>query len=602
MRSLFLCEEERCHYVYFFVVDGRDSVDIINLRSRRESSSVFNQSSGTNISKSSYLRCKVCFLILHLLLAMSTGRLSPAANLLRNSKLFALPQNVPLPQQRPTFEPTNSSDTATSIHPTKAAIVSPPIAYTKGDWGLKRELPGKATASTSTPTIRLRGEYDAQEHITDFESASDHVVTLEKWRTVTMQMIPPKRQQAGFGDRRTFSVFHPAIDNTTNVHSDYASIDARTSDGTPEHLKQALGRLREQRRAKAEAEGLPLPGPPPKAPSMPLNRKRWKYEGPWLAGMTNFEFEGYLQDLGGKTIIQFRDQLRKKILQDRRAKDTAARDAQDVVDTSDATIKGGEKSAIQVTEEDLDNAMRRLRQEPEAFGAEIASFLDLPEGPDPVAEVLRLNGKTPQWLYNRKSVAADPYRTFGPPRTHPSVGFSYVRTNQYARNDPEKGPSRIARPMPARVLREQQAFDESRAFGGANKTSVGVGGLVARVEVLGIRNTMPPWQPQPGGPKMVVKSRDHNATVLQSGAIDLVVAKDGEHALNEHNVPENIQEKAIRERARTKERMPAGPSRMEPLDEMRSRPRSTQYRKQTQPKADDGEMREMLRRMRSGEM
>lgn len=539
---------------------------------------------------------------------MSTARLSPAANLLRNSKLFALPPTVPLPQQKPAFEPIADSDTATTIHPTRAAVISPRFSYTKGDWGLKRELPAKATANTSTPVIRLRGQYDTQEHITDFESAGDHVLTLEKWRNVTMQMTRPQKQQMLYGDRRKFSVFHPDYDNTTSAVSIPATTNTYTTNDLPVHLQKSLAQLQRDREAKAEADGHPLPKPRKEQTSTLLNRKRWKYEGPWLAGMTNMEFEAYLKDLGNKT-LEFREQiksmLQKQKLVDAEAAQAAQTDTNGQKDVSqsrtrNATITESE-TAVEISEEEIDSAIRQLRQKPEAFGAEIASFLDLPEGPDPSGEVLRLRGSTPQWAYKRQTVSADPYRAYGPPRTHPSAGFSYVRTNQYARNDPVKGPSKIGRPLPGRILREQQPYDENKAPGGAPRVSVGVGGLIARVEILGAKTNLPPWQPTSGGPKLVFKVRDHNASVMPSGAIDLVVAKDSEHSLDENNMPLNNQDRAARERAKARAQMPSAPQRMPYLDDFEesSRNKRTEYRRHAPPEDNDNELSQLLGRLTS---
>lgn len=72
---------------------------------------------------------------------MSVARLSPTANLLRNSKLFALPPALSLPPARPTAEPTATSDTATTLYPIKAALETPTSSLHVGDWGLKRALP-----------------------------------------------------------------------------------------------------------------------------------------------------------------------------------------------------------------------------------------------------------------------------------------------------------------------------------------------------------------------------------------------------------------------------------------------------------------------------
>src|SRR5947207_4919817 len=108
------------------------------------------------------------------------ARVSPAANLLRKSRLFALPPSLSPPVQPPTSSQVSESDTATLPYPIRAAIETPRSSLARGDWGLKRPLPSKSTTtSSSSPVVRVN-YLDTFEHITDFESAADHTVTLEK--------------------------------------------------------------------------------------------------------------------------------------------------------------------------------------------------------------------------------------------------------------------------------------------------------------------------------------------------------------------------------------------------------------------------------------
>src|SRR5262249_42873165 len=113
---------------------------------------------------------------------MTAARLSPAATLLRNSKLFALPAALSLPAVEPSSEPLARSDSATTPYPTRAALETPSHSLNRGDWGLKRSLPVKTTTKSGTPTIRIRRGIDTPEHVADFESAADHVITLRKYQ------------------------------------------------------------------------------------------------------------------------------------------------------------------------------------------------------------------------------------------------------------------------------------------------------------------------------------------------------------------------------------------------------------------------------------
>src|SRR5690348_438613 len=109
------------------------------------------------------------------------ARVSPTANLLRKSRLFSLPPSLSPPAPTATSSRVSESETATLPYPIRAAIETPSSSLANGDWGLKRPLPSKSTTgSSSTPVVRVN-KLDTFEHITDFESAADHTVTLKKW-------------------------------------------------------------------------------------------------------------------------------------------------------------------------------------------------------------------------------------------------------------------------------------------------------------------------------------------------------------------------------------------------------------------------------------
>ena len=181
---------------------------------------------------------------------MSKAASSPTARLLQSSRLFSLPR--PLPQ--PAYEGLTStgiyrtSDTATLPYPTLQAIATPASSHSRGDWGLKRPLPGKTTKGSSTPYIRISAQ-DTVEHITDFGSAADHTQTAATWRELG---VPVLVKQGRNGARAApISVFEESADNTE-------------------------GGLRK------DASGKEVQGE---------QRQRWKYRGPWIAGMQEGDFQ-----------------------------------------------------------------------------------------------------------------------------------------------------------------------------------------------------------------------------------------------------------------------------------------------------------------------
>jgi hypothetical protein len=124
-------------------------------------------------------------------MALSRQSLSPTANLLRNSRLFSLPNPLPRPPVSETFGAgiTKASDTATLPYPTHQAITTTKSSLARGDWGLKRPLPSRShIIQTSDPVLRVT-QLDTIEHVTDFDSAADHVRTRQKWEEMGVPMM-----------------------------------------------------------------------------------------------------------------------------------------------------------------------------------------------------------------------------------------------------------------------------------------------------------------------------------------------------------------------------------------------------------------------------
>lgn len=188
---------------------------------------------------------------------MSKAYNSPTARLLQSSRLFSLPR--PLPQA--TLETPSStglhraSDSATQFYPTHQAIATPSSSHYRGDWGLKRAIPGKTTRS-STPSIRVLGQ-DTADHITEFESAADHERSRAKWAEMGVPiMARGKRDRDG-----KLSVYEDFLDNTD-----------------PNAAPVVL-------RSGADA----LEGP------QTVEAKRWKHAGPFIAGMQEGQFQRYVE-------------------------------------------------------------------------------------------------------------------------------------------------------------------------------------------------------------------------------------------------------------------------------------------------------------------
>lgn len=371
---------------------------------------------------------------------MSKAAASPTARLLQTSRLFSLPRPLPSPSLDTTSSTGLSrfSETATAPYPTYQAISTPASSHYRGDWGLKRSLPTKNTKNSSTPHIKVHAQ-DNTEHITDFGSAAEHTQTVRKWAEMGVPIA--LRRNGGLGrDMRKpppTSVFEDLVDETTGRGGD-----------------------------------------------------RWKFGGPWIAGMQEGEFIEYVKNLttrrgaggakdakGKSKADEFREYVKDRLVETRLAAERSqAREAGDVLspDQQEALRK-----SLRPTDKQLDDHFRDLRQRyaseglSSKFTAYIADFLDLPatsavqDAPTPT----RNEAFQDRLLAGIGGGNADPEST--PPSTHPSAGLFYLRTNGTMQNHPVHGPQAFPSPVLARVLRARRS-----AQGVEYTAKLGVGGIV----------------------------------------------------------------------------------------------------------------------------
>ena len=252
---------------------------------------------------------------------MATARISPAASLLRHSRLFSIPPPLTPPAAL-------VSDTASQAYPTRAAIETPTSSWYRGDWGFKRSLPLKSTSKTGTTTIRVQNGIDSIEHITDFESAADHVLTLQKWRELN---LPVRFTSKSPKDENT-SVFEAKLDNII--------------------------------------------------PSTSPTHRRWRYSGPWLAGQPGWEFDALLKRVRDRK-MEFQNYVRARL--------SAERNLSQRQEAIDAGVDL-DQTEVEISEEEFSEHMRYLRATPSAFGPLIVDFLDLPDGPKATNEKVAAKG------------------------------------------------------------------------------------------------------------------------------------------------------------------------------------------------------------------
>lgn len=201
---------------------------------------------------------------------MSKAYNSPTARLLQSSRLFSLPRPLP---QTPLENPSSTgshraSETATQLYPTLQAIATPQSSHSRGDWGLKRAIPNKTTRS-SIPSIRVKCQ-DTPDHITEFESATDHERTRAKWLEMGIPIMHRGKRDGAVGRKSAQSVYEDYLDNTD-------------PDAAPVNLRS---------------------GPDGIASPSLVEPQRWKFSGPFVAGMQEGEFNSFVE----KQLLNRRDE------------------------------------------------------------------------------------------------------------------------------------------------------------------------------------------------------------------------------------------------------------------------------------------------------
>jgi hypothetical protein len=202
---------------------------------------------------------------------------------------------------------------------------------------------------------------------------------------------------------------------------------------------------------------------------------RWKFSGPWLAGLTEGDFNTYVQKEVRRRKDDFRKFLRTACANEttqaqHRAASDAGEDIPPAVQASD------------ITDEQLTDYIKGLRRDRLKLNKHIRSFLDLPPSPnykateDFFAGIGSIFPKIQDDVNNQIESASDsPYADSGPPKTHPSAGLSYSRTSSYLYNHPVYGPQRNKPPVQARVLMPKGAAT------GNFSPVLGIGGIAVSV-------------------------------------------------------------------------------------------------------------------------
>lgn len=345
---------------------------------------------------------------------------SPGAALLRTSRMFSIPKPLAPPPGDRSQATKHKSQTATASFPTRLTVTTTQASRLVGDWGFKRPLPLKTTLEQTHPLVRVK-QVDSVEHVTDFQSASDHTMTLRKFQELGLALTTPSHEQNPAKIVQV-SVFEDDRDFTTAEVPQLAESQAARPDG---------------RKAVANT---------PEAQAAMLVNKRWKFRGPWLAGMTDGEFESYLAKTVRSRRYEFRQFLREKL-----ASEMTDRQRQDIVEKNPDIAPGSIPPVLasEVSEEELLNYIRDIRSDRPQLYSLVGRFLDLA----PVSNEVSLSDMTAfRTGKAHHLVQESPYAKAGPPITHPSAGLSYLRTTSYLENHPIYGPQASHAPVKARIV------------------------------------------------------------------------------------------------------------------------------------------------------
>ncbi|PSN69420.1 hypothetical protein BS50DRAFT_341665 [Corynespora cassiicola Philippines] len=418
-------------------------------------------------------------------MALRRQSLSPASNLLRNSRLFAIPNPLPRPAVGETSGSGSQkgSDSATTPYPTHQAITTTKSSLARGDWGLKRAIPARSRiVQTSNPVLRIN-QLDTIEHITDYDSAADHVRTREKFEELGIPMMRDLEFTHGTGMTATKpkSAFEERAD-TTAYDSDKSLDDAGLF---LEAIKESSrNNIKKAKKGKGKAQFTPFTPPAPDA--APRDNRRWKHEGPWLPGMSADEFSDYVSRELLKRRGEFNGYLREyvkgEIYAQRKvaARKASAQSEEGMpLDAAEAEALNAKQEAewSAISKEDIANGIRVLRREAalDPWHSNLVKKLIIPflRLPPMKLQDVTYNQSASEYVVNQKRFTGDTT----PLSTHPSAGLGYLRTNAHLANHPILGPQAKHTPVPARVVQPIETSTNK-----ADYARLGVAGFVANDE------------------------------------------------------------------------------------------------------------------------
>jgi hypothetical protein len=321
--------------------------------------------------------------------------------------------------------------------------------------------------------VRIK-QLDTIEHVTDYDSAADHVRTRQKFEELG---IPMMKGMAAM--RETVNSIDPegAFEYRSDITS-YEGDEGLDEAGLIlETVKRSVkANARERERAWKAKQANPdatnasfVPYSLPQPDPVRHNIRRWKHEGPWLPGMGADEFVNYItQEVSthrkefSKYLVQYvKNEIYTKRQNESRNAEALPLDAAE----AEELLAEQEKQWSNISHSDVLDGIKELRREAavDPLTSKLVQRLIVP--------FLRLPTiKLKNAIYRQDSTSTDyqQYRfddSTAPITTHPSAGLGYLRTNAILSNHPILGPQSERAPVKARVIQPRVTanFTETHA-------------------------------------------------------------------------------------------------------------------------------------------
>ena len=343
---------------------------------------------------------------------------------------------------------------------------------------------------TSSPVVKVK-QLDTIEHITDFDSAADHVRTRQKFEELSIPML---RGMAAMRDQIAGTSVAGAFERWSDVTSYEVDRGLDEAGKLLQSIKEsALNNVDKKKASPSDHVWTPYvpPKDDDKARVARHNARRWKHEGPWVPGMSADEFTKYITKELSSRKKEFNEYLRhyvKTEIYKARASADKNKDMPDNEAELELHLKKQEsedylaekhKEWSNISEDQIDAHINKLRSEAAVNPLQstlvqrlIVPFLRIPS--------IKLKDLTYSQEANPGELTK--YRfddDVAPLSTHPSAGLGYLRTNAYLANHPVLGPQSEHAPVKARVVESRLAAREKAA-------KLGVAGFVTVDDHQGI--------------------------------------------------------------------------------------------------------------------